>query len=72
VNPSFALVDERTTSGYEGVPHFSAEAGFSRLGEGLRASLDAFYYQGRFDGYQAYGIRFSLSTVDWFRRRREP
>ena len=71
VNPSFALVDERTTSGYEGVPHFSAEAGFSRRGEGLRASIDAFYYQGRFDGYRAYGIRFSLSAVDWFRRRRE-
>jgi hypothetical protein len=72
LNPSFALVDERVTSGYEGVPHFSAEAGLSRQGDRFQASLDAFYYQGRFDGYRAYGLRFSVSAIGGFGRGRAP
>jgi tetratricopeptide (TPR) repeat protein len=65
VNPSVAFIRERGFSGFEGVPHFSAEAGFSYLGSRIRASVDAFYYQGRFEGYRAYGLRFGLSMTDW-------
>jgi thioredoxin-like negative regulator of GroEL len=67
VNPSMAFIDERTSPGFESVPHFSAEAGISHLGERFRTTLDAFFYQGRFDGYRAYGLRFSVSAKDWFR-----
>ena len=30
---------------------------------------DVFYYQGRFDGYRAYGLSLSFSAIDWFGRR---
>lgn len=67
-NPSLAFVDERLREGYETVPHLSAEAGVSHLGHRFRTDLNAFYYQGRFDGYRAYGLRFSFSARNWFRR----
>jgi hypothetical protein len=66
VNPSLAFIDERTRRGFERVPHLSAEAGLSYLGDRFGASLDAFYYQGRFDGYNAYGLRVSASALDVF------
>ncbi len=66
MNPSLAFIDERTQRGIQGVPHVSAEAGLSHLGRRFRTSLDAFYYQGRFDGYRAYGLRVSFSARDWF------
>jgi hypothetical protein len=66
VNPSLAFIDERSSSRFESVPHLSAEAGISREGEKFRTSLDAFFYQGRFDGYRAYGVRLSVSAKEWF------
>ncbi len=66
LNPSVALIRERGFSGSEGVPHLSAEAGLARRGARVRTSLDAFYYQGRFEGYRAYGLRFGVSMTDWF------
>ncbi len=71
LNPSLAFIDERAVRGFEAVPHLSAEAGLSYLGSRLRTTLDAFYYQGRFDGYQAYGLRLSVSARDWFRKEDE-
>jgi hypothetical protein len=71
LNPSLAFIDERTVRGFEAVPHLSAEAGLSYLGSRLRTTLDAFYYQGRFDGYQAYGLRLSVNARDWFRKEDE-
>ncbi|MGW8266093.1 MAG: tetratricopeptide repeat protein [Longimicrobiales bacterium] len=65
-NPSMAFIDERTSSGYDLVPHLSAELGISHLGRRFLSSLDAFYYQGRFDGYRAYGMRVSISARNWF------
>lgn len=64
LNPSFAFIDERTSKGFEVVPHFSAEAGLSFSGSRFRTTMDAFYYQGRFDGYRAYGLRLSVSAGD--------
>jgi predicted Zn-dependent protease len=64
-NPSFAWIRERGFTGSERVPHFAAEAGLSYRGSRIRMSVDAFYYQGRFDGYRAYGLRFGLGMVDW-------
>ena len=65
-NPSLAFIDERTSAGYQLVPHFSAELGISHLGRRFLTNLDAFYYQGRFDGYRAYGMRVSISARNWF------
>jgi thioredoxin-like negative regulator of GroEL len=67
LNPSFAFIDERTAKGFEVVPHFSTEAGLSYSGSRFRTTMDAFYYQGRFDRYRAYGVRLSVSARDWFR-----
>jgi len=67
LNPSFAFIDERLAEGFEVVPHFSAEAGLSYSGSRFRTTMDAFYYQGRFDRYRAYGVRLSVSARDWFR-----
>lgn len=69
VNPSLAFIDERSRRGFERVPHFSAEAGLSYLGGRFRATVDAFYYQGRFDGYNAYGLRVGLGAWDGFGKR---
>jgi tetratricopeptide (TPR) repeat protein len=66
VNPSLAFIDERMGAGYELVPHVSAEAGLSHRGRRFFSALDAFYYQGRFDGYRAYGLRLSISARRWF------
>ncbi len=67
VTPGVALIDERrsASSGYELVPDVSAEAGVRREGDRFWTSLDLFYSQGRFNGYQAYGARFSLSARDF-------
>ncbi|MEJ2205395.1 MAG: hypothetical protein P8170_14955 [Gemmatimonadota bacterium] len=65
VNPSLAFLDERGPTGFERVPHFSTDAGVTHRGDRFRTDLDAFYYQGRFDGYRAYGIRLSFSTSAW-------
>jgi tetratricopeptide (TPR) repeat protein len=67
VNPSLAFIDERKGGGYELVPHFSAESGLFHRGRRFISSMDAFYYQGRFDGYRAYGLRLSISARNWFR-----
>ena len=72
VNPSLAFIDERNGAGLEGLPHLSAEMGLSYLGRRFRTTVDAFYYQGRFDGYNAYGLRVSLGARDVFRRRSAP
>jgi Flp pilus assembly protein TadD len=68
VNPSIALINERTIEGFQAVPHLSAEAGVSHQTDRFRTSLDAFYYQGRFDGYKAYGLRLSVSARNWLRK----
>jgi hypothetical protein len=67
-NPSLAFIDERRGAGYDIVPHLSAEAGLSHIGSRFLTNLDAFYYQGRFDGYRAFGLRLSFSARDWFGR----
>lgn len=66
LNPSLAFIDERSQAGFQRVPHVSAEAGLAHLGRRFRTSLNAFYYQGRFDGYRAYGLRLTFSARDWF------
>jgi hypothetical protein len=71
LNPSMAFIDERTAKGFEAVFHLSAEAGISFRTSRFRTSLDAFYYQGRFDGYRASGIRLSVAARDWFRKEDE-
>jgi len=71
LNPSFAFIDERTAKGFELVPHLSAEAGISYQTGRFRTNMDAFYYQGRFDGYRAYGLRLSVSARDWFRKEND-
>ena len=53
VNPSYAYIDERILAGSEGVPHVSGEAGIAFLGSRFQTTLDAFYYQGRMEGYKA-------------------
>jgi hypothetical protein len=65
LNPSMAFIDERTGNGFDLVPHLSAEAGFAHTGRKFSTRLDAFYYQGRFDGYRAYGLRASISARNW-------
>jgi tetratricopeptide (TPR) repeat protein len=72
VSPSLAFIDERSQRGFQRVPHFSAEAGVSYLGRRVGADVGAFYYQGRFDGYNAYGLRIGLSARDGLRRRNGP
>jgi hypothetical protein len=64
LNPSMAFIDERAGYGYELVPHFTAEAGLAHRGRKFLTRLDAFYYQGRFDGYRAYGLRASISALN--------
>ncbi|MCG6956302.1 MAG: tetratricopeptide repeat protein [Gemmatimonadetes bacterium] len=68
VAPSFALIDERTRSGFDRVPHISADGGLAYHTGGVSTKLDLFYYQGRFNGYRAYGARLSVSATDLFRR----
>lgn len=63
-----ARLDERGASGTQLVPHLSAEAGVAREGEQYRAALDLFCFQGRFDGYRAYGMSLSLSARAGFKR----
>jgi len=72
VNPSYAYIDERVLDGFEGVPHVSGEAGIGFLGSRFQTTLDAFYYQGRLEGYKAYGLRLAVSARDWLWRRRQP
>ncbi len=63
VSPGFAVIDERTASGYEGVPQLSAEARVERVGPWLRSSVDLFYAQSRLEGYRTYGVRVSLGAA---------
>jgi tetratricopeptide (TPR) repeat protein len=72
ISPSLAFVDERSQGGFQRVPHLSAEVGFSYVGRSLGADVGAFYYQGRFDGYNAYGLRMGVSARDGLWRRRVP
>jgi tetratricopeptide (TPR) repeat protein len=72
VSPSLAFIDERAQRGFQRVPHLAAEAGFSYVGRNLGADVGAFYYQGRFDGYNAYGLRMGLSARSGLWRRRAP
>lgn len=67
-----AFIDERTVSGWDVVPHLSAEAGVRREGERFSTSLDLFFYQGQFDGYRMYGARLSLSARDRSRPGGDP
>ncbi len=71
VNPGMAYIDERRGAGSSFVPHFSSEGGLAYLGQRFRTSVDLFYYQGRFDGYRAYGMRISISANDWLTGWRE-
>jgi hypothetical protein len=70
LEPSLAWIDERERPGFDLVPHISGEAGFTHTGSRFRTGLDVFYYQGRFDGYRAYGLRMTFSAIDWLGRRR--
>ena len=70
LEPSLAWIDERERPGFDLVPHISAEAGFTHTGSRFQTGLDVFYYQGRFDGYRAYGLRMTFSAIDWLGRRR--
>ena len=72
ISPSLAFIDERAQRGFQRVPHLSAEVGFSYVGRSVGADVGAFYYQGRFDGYNAYGLRMGLSARDGLWRRRAP
>jgi len=65
--PGIAFLDERGSTGWNVVPHVSAEAGVRREGERFWTALDLFFYQGQFDGYRMYGARLSLSARDWSR-----
>jgi hypothetical protein len=71
-NPGLAFIDERQGVGSSLVPHFSAEGGITHLGNRFRTELSAFYYQGRFDGYNAYGLRISVTARDWLTGWRNP
>ena len=62
-----AWLDERGTFDTQLVPQLSAEAGFAREGERFRAAFDLFCFQGRFDGYRAYGMSLSLSARAGFK-----
>lgn len=68
LGPALAWIDERAVDGYQRVPHVSAEGGVTRREGRLSTSMDLFYYQGRFDGYRAWGARLGLAVVDPFRR----
>jgi tetratricopeptide (TPR) repeat protein len=70
LNPTMAFIDERVGSGYELVPHLTAETGLTHTGRRFLTRVEAFYYQGRFDGYRAYGLRASISARSWFGRQR--
>jgi hypothetical protein len=72
VGPGIAFLDERTSPGWDVVPHVSAEAGIRREGARFWAALDFFYYQGQFDGYRSYGARLTLSARDWSTLGRAP
>jgi hypothetical protein len=63
-----ARLDERGATGTQFVPHLSAEAGLAREGERYRAAFDLFCFQGRFDGYRAYGMSLALSARTGFKR----
>lgn len=65
LNPGVAFIDERTASGWDVVPHVSAEAGLRREGSRFWTALDFFFYQGQFDGYRMYGARLTFSARDW-------
>jgi tetratricopeptide (TPR) repeat protein len=67
VGPGIAFIDERTSAGWDVVPHVSAEAGVRREGQRFWTALDFFFYQGQFDGYRMYGARLTLSARDWSR-----
>jgi len=67
LGPALAWIDERSEPGYQRVPHVSAEGGLTRREGRLSTSMDLFYYQGRFDGYRAWGARLGLAVVDPFR-----
>lgn len=72
VSPGLAFIDERRGVGSSLVPHFSSEGGLSHLGDRFRTELNLFYYQGRFDGYRAYGMRVSITARDWLSGWRNP
>lgn len=67
LGPGIAFIDERTSAGWDVVPHLSAEAGLRREGARFWTAFDLFFYQGQFDGYRMYGARFSVSARDWSR-----
>jgi hypothetical protein len=67
LGPAVAWIDERSEPGYQRVPHVSAEGGLTRREGRVSTSMDLFYYQGRFDGYRAWGARLGLAFVDPFR-----
>ncbi|HSG48497.1 MAG TPA: tetratricopeptide repeat protein [Longimicrobiales bacterium] len=61
IAPGVAFIEERSLSGTERVPQFSAEAGIRHRGDRVWSALDLFMVQGKFDGYRAWGARLSLS-----------
>jgi tetratricopeptide (TPR) repeat protein len=65
LGPGLAFIDERTASGWDVVPHVSAEAGLRREGSRFWTALDLFFYQGQFDGYRMYGARLTFSARDF-------
>jgi len=67
LGPGIALIDERTSSGWDVVPHVSAETGLRREGARFWTALDFFFYQGQFDGYRMFGVRLTFSARDWSR-----
>jgi len=64
VGPALAWIGERAAEQSQRVPHLSAEGGLTRRGDRVRTSMDLFYYQGRFDGYRAWGARLGIAVVD--------
>jgi tetratricopeptide (TPR) repeat protein len=67
LGPGIAFIDERTSTGWDVVPHVSAEAGLRREGTRFWTALDFFFYQGQFDGYRMYGARLTFSARDFAR-----
>ena len=71
INPGFALIDERRTTGSETVPDVSGSIAFTREGAGYRTSIGLFYGQGRFDGYRSFGMSLSFSARGGLGRGRD-
>lgn len=64
-----ARLHERSPFDASLVPHLSAEGGVAREGGRYRAAMDAFFLQGRFDGYRAYGLTLSFGARTGASRR---